>query len=671
MKNTMLLFAKSLIIHACVITLVPALLPGCSSQNKDALPDASVTDTGTGTSWTPEGPDGWEFIALPQDAVTSALWMAPNNEVFTVGRVDISTSGPAVFRLNGGEWDTFDLSQLNYFDGYYDNCIWGRSETDVYIARKDRHDSVAKRDGVVAHFNGNNWSIVRDTYSFHDVWVFDDGKALAVGYFTLAEFDGSNWNIERKWDTGQFTSVWGCAYNDAYAASYPGTQGGPIWHFDGSAWTPLSEVTYSHIGQIWGLACNDIWAAGDRLLHYNGVSWQAVNGPESLITPGFGVGHFGVIGGTGPNDLFISVTATKPEGESYILEERFLSHYDGSTWEKTDDALFPLGTMKIWGTGPNDKFFLVRSSEGVSLRHFDGSVSNEISSVVTDAMLTGTAVTDANDIYLSGYDNVIIHYDGLSWTHIDAGVVDDFPSISASASGRVVAVGRSGSIAWATDGVWEPANENSCQEITELDGDDNYLYAQCGGSGSIVRFDENIWEDVPLEETLASTEVRDIAVSTTGDVFAVGSMNPWPGGWISHLNAGHWTSMDFPVDSSSTLYGFSRASVIESGDLALSGVFSEPSQQYLLGVFNGETWTQFTNIDGYASTELWGSSLNDLVIIGKNGYLATISGGIISEETFEDLFMLDMAGNSAGNVAVLVRVLGQTEGPSHFIMRRL
>ncbi len=309
--------------------------------------------------------------------------------------------------------------------------------------------------------------------------------------------------------------------------------------------------------------------------------------------------------------------------------------------------------------------------EGVSLQHFDGSVFNEISSIVTDAMLSGVAVTDANDIYLSGYDNVIIHYDGLSWTHIDAGVDDDFPSISASASGRVVAVGRSGSIAWATDGVWEPAIENSCREITELDGNDNYLYAQCGSSGSIVRFDGTIWEDVPLEETVGNTEVRDIAVSTPGDVFAVGSTNWWPGGWISHLNAGSWTSMDFPVDSANTFSAFSRASVIESGDLAITGLFSVPPQQGLVGVFNGEDWTQYTNMDEYALIELWGSSSDDLVIIGKNGYLLMISEGTMSEETFEDLFMLDMAGNSAGNVAVLVRYIGQTEGQSLFIMRRL
>ncbi len=350
MKNIMLLFAKSLIIHTCVIALVLAFLPGCSSQNKDALPDAGVTDTGTGTRWTPDGPDGWEFIALPQDAVTSALWMAPNNEVFTVGRVD--SVGPAVFRLNGNEWDTFDLSHLHCFPGVHGDCIWGRSETDIYIARKGNFDAVAERDGVVAHFNGNTWSIVRDTYSFHDVWVFDDGKALAVGYFTLAEFDGSNWNIERKWDTGQFTSVWGCAYNDAYAASYPGTQGGPIWHFDGSAWTPVSEVTYSHIGQIWGLACNDIWAAGDKLLHYNGVSWQTVDEPKNLIPPGYSHIGFGIVGGTGPNDIYMYINTSTYEEESYVVKERFLSHYDGSSWEIIDDALFPLGIMKIWGTGP-------------------------------------------------------------------------------------------------------------------------------------------------------------------------------------------------------------------------------------------------------------------------------------------------------------------------------
>lgn len=148
--------------------------------------------------------------------------------------------------------------------------------------------------------------------------------------------------------------------------------GGTILKYSGGTWETMETPTNSPLYGIHGTSTTDIWAVGGDaysetdaeesvILHFDGTSWTSVIPPDYL-------GDFHVmrdVFAAGPNDVWGIATFSS-----------YLCHYDGSSWQFVDTG--------ITSTLPYD-FYAIH---GFS----------------------------ANDIYVVGACNTILHYNGLTWS---------------------------------------------------------------------------------------------------------------------------------------------------------------------------------------------------------------------------------------------------------------
>src|SRR5262249_17727594 len=145
-----------------------------------------------------------------------------------------------------------------------------------------------------------------------------------------------------------------------------------MFHYDGMHWTSATVPDGAAIiNAFWAFAPNDIYAAGGfRAFHYDGSAWSLVRYTGAEIA---------TIWGSSPTDVY----ATGPDdGEATEVQ-----HWNGATWSTVTTCSAP--------------FYL------------------------------GVAGTSASDVYLLT-GNGICHYDGMSWTMIDATTPDVIRQISAT-----------------------------------------------------------------------------------------------------------------------------------------------------------------------------------------------------------------------------------------------
>jgi hypothetical protein len=131
---------------------------------------------------------------------------------------------------------------------------------------------------------------------------------------------------------------------------------GRIYHYDGSTWNPMTTGTTSRLNDIWGSSDSDVFAVGEA--------------------------------GT-------------------------VLHYDGSSW-----TLMPTATnnplLGVWGSSSTDVYAVGDSG---NILHYDGVQWNIVPSM-TQNRLTGVWGSSDRDVFVVG--GIILHYDGKTWTRVDA-----------------------------------------------------------------------------------------------------------------------------------------------------------------------------------------------------------------------------------------------------------
>ncbi|MBA7673297.1 hypothetical protein ES703_81491 [subsurface metagenome] len=155
-----------------------------------------------------------------------------------------------------------------------------------------------------------------------------------------------------------------------------------------------------------------------------------------------------------------------------------IAHYDGSEWSKMDSGVkeeFPNDLYCVWGTSASDVFAGGQVILVGKILHYDGGTWSPVwtwtlakSTQQSLNDILGRSIKDiwgssSSDVFAVGEDNVIVHYDGNTWSIMTNSVIESLEDrwgcsslegIWGSSSSNVFAVGGSGVILHYDGSTW-------------------------------------------------------------------------------------------------------------------------------------------------------------------------------------------------------------------------
>jgi len=220
------------------------------------------------------------------------------------------------------------------------------------------------------------------------------------GIYRYSRIDGGlDWRNVHGNSSYHFYDISGTSSTDVWAVGYQNSSFG----FDGGTWSARPSPGFNESGPIWAAGPGDYWAVNRQipttLRHYTNGTWSpAVDIGAKGVMHVWGVaGHVYALGYGDDDDA----------GDALI----YLYDGFGGTWTPhlIGSKVNPTG---IWGTGPNDLF--VVGWDGLIL-HWNGTAFTKHASGVTDRLYAVWGFA-ADDVFAVGSMKVALHWDGATWS---------------------------------------------------------------------------------------------------------------------------------------------------------------------------------------------------------------------------------------------------------------
>jgi hypothetical protein len=508
--------------------------------------------------------------------------------------------------------------------------------------------------GGIAHFDGATWAPMTSgtTEALSDVWAADASHAFAVGAAgTILRYDGTAWSPMTSGVAVTLTDVWGSAADDVWAVGL----GDTILHYDGVAWSASTHPAVAGLFSVWGNGAADVWAGGaGTILHWNGLAWTASASPTTdplVDMSGAGLAHVVAIteGNVGvrwngaawtafaiPTTDVTSAVWTAGPDDIVIATEGRLVQFDGLSWT-TLDTPFTLTMNALWGESAAS----LVAVGSTAAWHGQGTSAQPALIATPQENITSVWGSGSDDIYVVGLRDLVMHYDGSTWStldvvpcasqfcyflsdvsgsgpddvyivsgglvlHRDASTWTEIPSAGAPISdvwsaepAHAYLVGASGMIRHADGQVLTPMTSPVTVPLFDVDGrawDDVWAV---GGQGTVVHYDGASWSVVAID-TVA--DLYSVLVLDDGTVVVGGT-----GGVVRQRSGTTWIPLDLPGPSSvNGLFGSDPADLF-----AVSGGLLH---------HDGVVWSPVRHETGLALNALGGAP-NHLVYAGDDGMI--------------------------------------------------
>jgi len=264
----------------------------------------------------------------------------------------------------------------------------------------------------VAIINGNNiWAV-------GEILIADTS---AIGYtkYNAVHWDGSEWTLHRIMFytiCGQqnrtpypASSVFAFSENDVWVAMY----GDQIARLDGSTQTATICLPISFsIKKIWGENSNSVYAVGDmgKIVHYqNGVGWQVIeSGTDADLLDVWGTPDGNIVWVSGRDLNKTVLIKIEDQDANIVFEEHYpwqiqkgkISGGISSIWTDNENYLYATTPINVYRCLSNT------NGEGKEIYPYE------------DYLYGGTIRirgTGVNNIFTSGSNSSILHYNGYSW----------------------------------------------------------------------------------------------------------------------------------------------------------------------------------------------------------------------------------------------------------------
>jgi cysteine-rich repeat protein len=271
-------------------------------------------------------------------------------------------------------------------------------------------------------------------------------------------------------------------------------------------------------------------------------------------------------------------------------------HYDGETWE-----IMASGTGQflddVWAY--DDELAFTVGVAG-TLLHYDGSTWAAMVSGTT-AWLTGVWGTSPTDVYVTGEEGLLLHYDGSGWSAVDVGTTVRLSEIWGTGPEDIFIAGYDGVILHYDGNAWSPMATGSDADLNFIWGTGPSDVYASGFAGALLHYDGTDWSTIPTGTEGALWAVGGIP----GDTFVVGQA-------VRHSDGVGWSHLrESPHD-------FVEIMGTEAG------IFAVGSSGNIMQ-FEGLEWAPGTH-DADWLLAAWGTSQNDVVVVGEWGTIARYDG---------------------------------------------
>jgi cysteine-rich repeat protein len=428
-------------------------------------------------------------------------------------------------------------------------------------------------------------------------WGDAPNDVFVAGYDgVIIRYDGTRWARMTTPLTETLYGLGGTGPNDVWAVG----KNGAVEHFDGGTWSTSDAGVSVQLNAVWAVSPRDVFIAGRTeqladggatsvVLRGDGTTWVRQNIPRDIV--GDAVRITG-LWASSANDVFATATGA-------------VFHFNGSSWSLMTLPPSVAGTLElyaVWGSGPADVY-----AAGEVLIHYDGTSWSTLSLGVP-AFLTAIDGTGPNDVWVVAEGGLVFHFDGVGFSRVPSGTTQALYGLSARAD-QVIAAGPgtlvqflAGSPTMSVGSTGQTGNVSSVWGLAEND-----LFAATT-DGEISHFDGRAWTAMTSGTTQTLWAVWG---SRRDDVFAVGE-----NGTILHFNGTTWSPMAANAGTATLnwVWGTSATNVyaVGSGGTAVH--------------FNGTTWSAITtNVTSFLYG-VWGSSAQDVFVVGDNGTVLHFDG---------------------------------------------
>jgi hypothetical protein len=149
------------------------------------------------------------------------------------------------------------------------------------------------------------------------------------------------------------SSIWGASPDDLWAIGAGGTNYDRLLHYDGVSWDTYSNEVINCLGRtLFGFSHDNIWMGGQAdwpdsggaIWHYNGHEWYKYF--IYTVEDNFNAIFIYDIWGASPEDVYACGLITIPNGTSENLRG-FVLHFDGNKWSELVRADFTSQFLRI------------------------------------------------------------------------------------------------------------------------------------------------------------------------------------------------------------------------------------------------------------------------------------------------------------------------------------
>jgi len=215
---------------------------------------------------------------------------------------------PILEHWDGSEWSGVEIPRPRFGGGL--TGIIAVALDDAWAVGWKANGGGLRPTPLTLHWNGSTWAKVANgirpsdvSFSLASVWASAPDDVWAVGSTgpsgtvpraLIMHWNGARWSVIPPGPGGDFalSDVDGSASDDIWAIGGDGASF-TAQHWDGSAWTATSLPKPPGVTYMTGLAvvgADDIWVVGfyqredgsvsSLFLHWDGVSWSPVKGPN-------------------------------------------------------------------------------------------------------------------------------------------------------------------------------------------------------------------------------------------------------------------------------------------------------------------------------------------------------------------------------------------------------
>jgi hypothetical protein len=326
-----MMFYKRLLTNMKIIIAVLFLLSACSDSGTGPNSNKSVRDY----TWTAD------TLEYPGSAQTnmSSIWGASHHDVYICGHNDRNNG--SLWHFDGNEWTDVNFFSSIHLGPVELRDVHGISQNNVWVVGFRFHTNYNPPPnftykGFIMQYNGFDWDEYEVNTSSAIYWVYPDSpdNVWACGNDGVVyHYDGNNWDLDTIYvsppvdGTFQLRSI--ASYNEkayilAAKIEYSGAkQTQYFYSLENNGWVLQDSIISSESGTYkWG---NKLYKTTFGKLYsygYGGLfefidgTWINIYKPSYVITG---------VTDNGENDILISISNGK------------VFHYDGTNWEEINE----------------------------------------------------------------------------------------------------------------------------------------------------------------------------------------------------------------------------------------------------------------------------------------------------------------------------------------------